>query len=448
MTFPTFELPEIEPRRPWGWIGLLSILALLIFSTLALYFTKSPYDSLLRNIVLQRDAGAALESQVGKIDADKVEGHLRKLRETMPAKPINAAYLVVIEGELGKTPDEQALRLLRASSKDANRALAASYEARALDQPTASELSRRLRHDGRFVYDVGALRTLEKGGLRKPTPAKSGPQEIDLLGGALVIILFGTGCLLIIGYILSRTSGRLQPLGSPSSGMTLVDADRYAARATQLLLIYIGLPLGAAALGGLIEPPWGEPTLLLLIAIASLSLFALPIGGVRISLARLGLTRHNLGKNIVWGICGALANLPVLMVVTAIFMSIPGVKDLPPPEHPMQFELQGSPGAIQIAIALFSAAVIAPIWEEITFRGVMLPAFARISGSAVFGIVITSLIFASLHPQGIPLWPALGMVGAASAMLTYQTKSLVPSIAMHATHNLLIVLANTFFIQS
>lgn len=422
---------------------MLSILALMIAGTLNLYFTKSPYDSLLRNIVLQREAGGALDSQVGKIDPQKLEGHLRKLRASMYDKSINAAYLVVIESELGKAPDDAAMQLLMASRQEADKALASSYRATRIDPSSARDLARRLRSPGRFVYDVAALRTLEKGGLRKPSAPAEKPNQL----AAFSLVAAGVGCLLIIGYILARAVGRLQPLGSPSTGLSLVEADRYAARASQLFLLYLGLPLAASAMGSLIVPPWGEPALLLCIALASLALFAVPIGGVKISLGRIGLTRENLSKNIVWGICAALANLPVLMVVTTIFMNLPGIKDLPPPEHPMQFELQGSPGALQIAIAFFTAAIIAPIWEEITFRGVILPALARVFGSAGAGILASSLLFASLHPQGIPLWPALGLVGAVAAMLTYQTRSLVPSIAMHATHNLLIVLANTLFVQ-
>ncbi|MEA2553045.1 MAG: protease family protein, partial [Fimbriimonadaceae bacterium] len=86
-----------------------------------------------------------------------------------------------------------------------------------------------------------------------------------------------------------------------------------------------------------------------------------------------------------------------------------------------------------------SAAVIAPFWEEIMFRGTILPALSTVLGRPLWGILLSSFMFAAIHPQGVPLWLGLGLIGGMNAMLAYQTKSLVPSITVHAINNSLVL---------
>lgn len=85
---------------------------------------------------------------------------------------------------------------------------------------------------------------------------------------------------------------------------------------------------------------------------------------------------------------------------------------------------------------LIFAAVIAPINEEVLFRGVMVP---RI------GIVASSVIFALLHASygstyGIEVIAAFAF-GAISGYVYKKTNSLYPSIIAHSLVNVLAVLA-------
>jgi membrane protease YdiL (CAAX protease family) len=57
-------------------------------------------------------------------------------------------------------------------------------------------------------------------------------------------------------------------------------------------------------------------------------------------------------------------------------------------------------------------------------------------------VFFSSLLFAMVHPTGVPAWPALAAIGAMAALLTFQTRSLVPSIVMHAVHNGTLLLLN------
>jgi membrane protease YdiL (CAAX protease family) len=85
----------------------------------------------------------------------------------------------------------------------------------------------------------------------------------------------------------------------------------------------------------------------------------------------------------------------------------------------------------------FLASIEAPIFEETLFRGIFQPALAAIVKRPWLSGVITSFLFASIHPTGVPAWPALALIGGMSVFLTYQTRSIVPSMIMHATHNAL-----------
>lgn len=87
---------------------------------------------------------------------------------------------------------------------------------------------------------------------------------------------------------------------------------------------------------------------------------------------------------------------------------------------------------------VLSVVAIAPVVEELVFRGLLLPGIARGSGVLV-GIAISTLGFALSHVLPAPV--AVAFVGGLLfATVTYRTRSLLPAIAMHAAHNALPVL--------
>jgi len=71
------------------------------------------------------------------------------------------------------------------------------------------------------------------------------------------------------------------------------------------------------------------------------------------------------------------------------------------------------------------------------FRGLLMPAL-RLRWGPIGGVLLTSAIFAMLHPnlpEGfLPLWS----IGSAFAVVCVRRQSLVPAIFMHAIHNGLI----------
>jgi membrane protease YdiL (CAAX protease family) len=133
----------------------------------------------------------------------------------------------------------------------------------------------------------------------------------------------------------------------------------------------------------------------------------------------------------------------------ALFFVAQLAKVLPGNAHPVGEEVLGSRGIQALGLFLM-AAVIAPIWEEIMFRGLLFPALTAISKSPVWGAVISSFLFAAIHPQGPAGVPLLMTLALGMCFISYQTKSLVPNIIMHAINNggalaMLLLLGKDFF---
>lgn len=84
------------------------------------------------------------------------------------------------------------------------------------------------------------------------------------------------------------------------------------------------------------------------------------------------------------------------------------------------------------------AVTIAPLFEELLFRGFLQPLFSRSLGIAG-GILLTSVLFGVLHAaQYKDVWQyvaAVSVVGAVLGVVRYVTGSIIPSTVMHACYN-------------
>ncbi|TAN04568.1 MAG: CPBP family intramembrane metalloprotease [Rhodanobacteraceae bacterium] len=101
------------------------------------------------------------------------------------------------------------------------------------------------------------------------------------------------------------------------------------------------------------------------------------------------------------------------------------------------------PVDLRILLALLVVCV-APFVEELVFRGVLLSGLAS-RMHVGWAIVISAVIFGCAHlPDFKFAWypvPALVLLGLALAWLRVRTRSLWPSITLHATNNFVAVLA-------
>lgn len=120
------------------------------------------------------------------------------------------------------------------------------------------------------------------------------------------------------------------------------------------------------------------------------------------------------------------------------------------PNLPVRFVF---PSAMIIgnAIIITSVVIVAPITEEVIFRGYLFDAFMR-NFRLRASVILTSILFALAHArqlefETVPTLIILAL-GAVFAILRHRTKSLLVPIAFHAIYNLVYIVlgALNFFL--
>jgi membrane protease YdiL (CAAX protease family) len=100
--------------------------------------------------------------------------------------------------------------------------------------------------------------------------------------------------------------------------------------------------------------------------------------------------------------------------------------------------------SIPVVPLAIMAAVLAPFFEELFFRGFMQPLLTRSFG-LVFGVLLTAVLFGSVHAVEYSfVWQyvvAIGLVGVALGFVRAWTNSIVPTTIMHGCFNGLQVIA-------
>ncbi len=162
--------------------------------------------------------------------------------------------------------------------------------------------------------------------------------------------------------------------------------------------------------------------------------FPLPEGWFRVSLR---------GNWFWWGLGGYFAALPLVIVVSLVNQAIWQGQGGSNPILPIALE-----GKDNIAIAIFflTAAVAAPIFEEILFRGFLLPSLTRYF--PMWGaIALSAVLFAVAHLNLSEVLP-LATLGMVLGFVYARSRNLLASMLLHSLWNSgtllsLIILGNT-----
>lgn len=442
--------PEASPveRNFSGWVLLTILFAIMIAGSI--YSSFTPAKSASKSSAATADATSddgQLRFEVSFrrfIDRfaqkDQVADFRQKAIETLeePVSGLVKPSLTDLDASriYGSMRTEQGLDVpaehlapLRKSKNPADHALAEIFAAKTLTKEGAWILTGKLPDDP-FVFKLAKVQAQEKAG-NKSIRAKSftgrmflSTVGISLLGFGLLVGSFFTWT--ILARALSK--GTLKPLGMPMGAISLAMADRLALRAALVLIVFVFLDFMTSGLGQM------QYAIVGLGIVAALPILArIPVGGEVLPVSRVGLSFENLGLHIAWGIGGFFFELPLMMLMAmagdVIFQA------LPQPTHPVTEQILASQNLWSILPILLFGSITAPIWEEFVFRGLIFPALARVLARITTAALVTGLIFAMIHPQGIVLWMALATVGTAGCALTYQTRSLIPSIVMHMLHN-------------
>jgi membrane protease YdiL (CAAX protease family) len=162
----------------------------------------------------------------------------------------------------------------------------------------------------------------------------------------------------------------------------------------------------------------------------------------------------SLWRELGWGVCGYLMMLPllaigILLAYLLMLLTVPvnagtDFAPAPTPSHPIL--LQISSGSIWTIVQVyFVASIVAPFLEETVFRGLLYRQLRtatsgwRIGWSVVISILVVSLVFAAIHPQGVLAIPALAAVAVGLALMREWRGSLIAPMVMHGCSNGIVI---------
>jgi len=264
------------------------------------------------------------------------------------------------------------------------------------------------------------------------------------------ILLFGAGLgIVTIALLLLGGSQTVErgAAGRAYAGPSPVLVFGTILSATLVLALVIGAPL--EAIGVHLDRPVGDLVLELLQAAVFVGVVALMVVGPgALRWADMGL-RIPVGRAVQALLGGAVFGLPVVVVtgfIAAALVNFFGVS--PPSPLPPTGTTSG------LAIHLVIGAVLAPISEEIVFRGFALTAWAR-DVPAASAITRAALLFAFAHVLTISGSTAseaasLAIVGAATRLpvafglgwLYLRWGTIWAPIGLHATFNAILIVVS------
>jgi membrane protease YdiL (CAAX protease family) len=172
--------------------------------------------------------------------------------------------------------------------------------------------------------------------------------------------------------------------------------------------------------------------------VGSLSLSAATIAWVaflhRGAFAALGLrTRRPVGDVAIGIVVGVLSYPLIVLVLGALLYTLLSLLAGGPVTPPRQELLPRRPDELEVAIGAVSAILVAPVAEELFFRGFLFGALRRRFGVGI-AAVASAVPFALVHLY-LLLMPLLFAFGIVLAYIYERRGSLFASMAAHAAFN-------------
>jgi len=427
-----------QPDRRWAdpLISLLALLALL----------AAGYSLGIRQRQAQRPAeraglhGRLVETTLAGpkilLGREVAEKDWAKARLQLK-EPWDQALLAVLRAELVDHPDgpptEPAWKDLPTTpaTERFHQAWRAAYAGGPIpDARSRIDVHRRLGSG--FVADrfEARLRDREGGGDALRTQALTALQ-MRLVGLGMLGLLMGCMALggLVLGIYLLVTRHKAPPQALPAWGMS--------GRAAAIILLTWFLAFFLS----------GQIAHLLLLPWPAARWVAIPLGyllhaafGVSLICRAEGLRVMDLwhrvapgraGSDLAWG--AAFLGLAVLLVVAVALVSNGLLKPDQNPQRDLQELLRSLSGWASTLSLFFTVAVLAPLFEELCFRGFLLPILAR-GRSIGVALVLSALLFGAIHLQPVGL-PTLATLGFVMGLAMRHTGSLRAPVLMHACWN-------------
>jgi len=271
------------------------------------------------------------------------------------------------------------------------------------------------------------------------------------VGGGVVAGLIG--CVLLFVAIYRASYGKmLTHLKPPSGQVGRVMMGAFA--------IYIGSMAGgnfvfawleAKGLDQKMSPAFAQGLSLAYLAVPVFLALAWIFSGRRRVDCAPGELRQALGAHrgkgffteVFSGLVGYVAMIPVmalgiattvvLVLVIEFFSGAADGESAEPISHPIVAWMADGDVKMML-LAFFLAAVLAPLFEETMFRGAFHGALRR-RWRFLLAALVSGVVFAAVHPQGVLAIPALTAMGFGFAMIREWRSSLIAPMAAHALHN-------------
>jgi len=136
------------------------------------------------------------------------------------------------------------------------------------------------------------------------------------------------------------------------------------------------------------------------------------------------------GNWVLWGFGGYLVAIPLVVLVSLINQQVWQGQG---GSNPLLFLALQAQDKVALGIFFFTAAIAAPLFEEIMFRGFLLPSLTRYL--PVWGaIVASSLVFAIAHLSLAEIAP-LTVLGIVLGTVYARSRNLLASILLHGLWN-------------
>jgi hypothetical protein len=211
-----------------------------------------------------------------------------------------------------------------------------------------------------------------------------------------------------------------------------------------VLIVALGsVRLLAGLIVALVAAPLGDgPSLLLVLGVLLFQTLAI-LGAIRfVVLRKYGLRWADLGlrpSSPKWhrrGLAVAVLLLPVVALINGVLIPQVAGEDF---HNPQLYAVAPNGFSWPALLSMLAmAGFVAPLGEELVFRGLLFPWLRGHLGVAT-AAVLSGLIFAILH--GVPmLIPALTAIGTALALLYHRCGSLWPVILAHGAFNAIMVI--------
>lgn len=253
----------------------------------------------------------------------------------------------------------------------------------------------------------------------------------------------GIGLTGVVGVVLGTVGVAAYVMAPARAGL----AERnYASLRTAIAMLVL-----AAALSNLVQvpillsdaslvsssstDPLSLPPAILFVAIASLQLFLVAIVHLRIIVpgvmtwTDIGLVGRDFFRNLSIGLGAWILMLIASFALSAALREI-GIE----PDQAELFSAVKDAPLSQFLLVLLAGAILAPIGEEIFFRGFLFTSLLKERGPAV-AYAASSLLFAVVHLNLAALLPIL-VLGVGLAIARHVSRSLLAPIVAHSLNNM------------